>query len=92
MYGTTPELRVRGFLQASAIDTGLITGVYVDASNTSSFEFVDLPASVTFTSASGVFLSAPVPELPTGTMLLVGLPLLLRQFSARRLRRAPDHC
>ena len=65
-------------------------GVDVDFSHTGSV-VIDLPAQQSFTSASGLFLTAPVPEPATPLMMVAGLALLgsLRCGCKPSLRSAP---
>jgi hypothetical protein len=57
--------------------------------NTAKFSFDPLPYGLSFTSASGVFLTTPIPEPETWTMLVVGLGLV--GFAARRrVRKSGD--
>jgi hypothetical protein len=57
---------------------------HADWGNTGSMRLV-LPSNVSYTSASGVFLAAPIPE--PGTWALMGLGLLAMAAQARRQRR-----
>jgi hypothetical protein len=67
-------------------------GLQCDYGNTAKFRFIDLPSNVSFTSASGVFLSALSPPPPTGdvpepasaALVLAGLACL--RWTARRSR------
>jgi hypothetical protein len=70
LVGATPTLDVRAALgtRASSVSSS-------DFSNTAAFQ-MSLPGNVTYTSASGVFLSA-VPEPGTWVLLLAGLGGLL---------------
>lgn len=80
LVGATPTLGVRAALgtRASSLSSA-------DYGNTASFQ-MSLPTHVTYTSASGVFLSAaPVPEPGTWALMLAGMGgVLLR---ARRRAR-----
>jgi PEP-CTERM motif len=69
LVGATPSLGLRTYLST---DTGWATGSSYD--NTAAFEMT-LPAGVSYSSSSGVFLSA-VPEPETYALLLAGLSVV----------------
>ncbi len=66
LVGATPTLGLRTYL---SVDTGWARGLNYD--NTAAFQ-MSLPAGVSYSSASGVFLSA-VPEPGTYALMLAGL-------------------
>jgi PEP-CTERM motif len=55
------------------LSVGCDIGLVCDYGNTARFSFVGLPSSVSFTSASGVFLTSAVPEPGTWALMLAGL-------------------
>jgi hypothetical protein len=67
-----------------ALSVGCDIGLVCDYGNTAKFSFVGLPSSVSYTSDSGVFLTAAVPEPQTWALMLGGL--LMTGALARRRR------
>jgi len=71
IVGTSATINPTLYLSVSC-DIGLVC----DYGNTARFSFVGLPSSVTFSSDSGVFLTATVPEPQTYALMLAGLAAL----------------
>jgi len=68
------------------LDTDCDIGLQCDYGHTARFSLVGLPSSVSYTSASGVFLTSAVPEPATGLLWAAGLGAV--GMLSRRRRRA----
>lgn len=55
------------------LDASCAIGLQCDYGHTAQFSLVGLPGTVTYTSASGVFLTSAVPEPATGLLWAIGL-------------------
>ena len=75
VYGRSPELEITSWLSAQSSGLGYQRAQVTDAFNTATFSFYAAPQDMTFTSASGTFLTA-VPEPRSLALLLAGLGYL----------------
>jgi len=74
-------------LQASLFTTSVVPGSRIDFGN-SAYLDIRLPATAAFTSASGEFLTTPVPEPTPSVLMALGLATLLWRMAGRRPRAA----
>jgi hypothetical protein len=77
------QVTIQASLQARAFN-----GTLVDFSNTGTLG-LSLPAGLTFTSGTGLFLTSPVPEPSTTLLLALGLTVLVFSASGRRRGERP---
>ncbi len=89
LSGASQVIGISEFLETSALAFSS-TGASADYSHTSNFKFI-LPSNVTFTSASGTFLSAltpaagPVPEPATWATMFAGFAAMGASMRRRKI-------
>lgn len=74
-------------LRASLFTSNVVPGSRIDFGN-SAYLDIRLPDTAAFTSASGEFLTTPVPEPTTSVLMALGLATLLWRMAGRRHRVA----